>query len=217
MLFLVSLALTGGLDAYALGCVTAAERVARALAILWNAALNLLLWSRLLPAYGPALGAVLALVGLGSLTPLARHRAYHAALGWASWLMPMTWPALGLGFVTFVAARAWRRGLRTRLDRATGTLETSGLPPFRGFRGGFNLGPLTFLLGVPATPFPEIGISAHEAGHSLNVAAFGSVWHLGNGIEQNLRPWARGADAYGELLAEGYRPDGRSPWIPHWS
>jgi hypothetical protein len=103
------------------------------------------------------------------------------------------------------------------VDSTSGTVETSGLPRI-GFRGGFNLGNFTFLLGTPPTPFTDVGISSHETGHTLNVAAFGSVWHLvGNGIEQNVKPFVRGARAYGEMLAESRRPEARQPVLPHWS
>jgi len=133
----------------------------------------------------------------------------------------MSWPSTALGFVLFLTAwgsAAWARTIRLRLDASTGTIETSGLPGLGPFRGGFNLGNFTFLVGASPTPFGTVGISSHEAGHTLNVAAFGSVWHLiGNGIEQNVPPFARGAHAYGELLAESLRPDPSQPWLRQWS
>lgn len=135
--------------------------------------------------------------------------------------MPMSWPATALGTIVFLIARgsaAWARTIRLRLDASTGTIETSGLPRLCRFRGGLNLGNFSFLLGTCATPFSAVGISSHETGHTLNVAAFGSVWHLlGNGIEQNVWPFNRGMHAYGELLAEGLRPDPLQPWLRQWS
>jgi len=135
--------------------------------------------------------------------------------------MPMSWPSTALGLVVMAAAMAtapWTGSIRLRVDPSTGTIETSGLPRMGAFRGGFNLGNLTFLVGTPATPFGTVGISSHETGHTLNVAAFGSVWHLiGNGIEQNVWPFERGAQAYGELLAESRLPDPSQPWLPQWS
>jgi hypothetical protein len=106
-----------------------------------------------------------------------------------------------------------------RVDAATGTVETSGgIARVFGFSGGFNLGNFTFLVGVEPTPFQVLGISSHETGHTLNVAAFGSVWHLaGNAIEQNLRPFGRGVAAYGELLAESRRPRASYPSLLQWS
>lgn len=246
----LGIALLGSLALYALGSVSlrgaardragavhfnSLERVARVGAIALNAGLNLALWvwiSRphqlapgqvLLPTYsGSFLGAALAFIGLLAAIPrLARRADAQALLGWASWLMPMSWPSTVLGLFVFVTAwgsAMWIRTIRLRLDVSTGTIETSGLPRMGRFRGGFNLGNFTFLVGTPPTPFSAVGTSSHETGHTLNVAAFGSVWHLlGNGIEQNVPPFARDAHAYGELLAESLRPDPTQPWLRQWS
>jgi hypothetical protein len=218
--FLV-LAIVGGIAFYVLGSLgvrgssNGVEYAARSLAIALNAALNLAVWCWLSPSWGFVLGLPLAAVGvLAAIRSVAKRAGYQSTLGWASWLMPMSWPASILGLLVFAAAMI--RGSRARVDAGTGTIETYGLPRI-GFRGGFNLGNFTFLLGTPPTPFTAIGISSHETGHTLNVAAFGSVWHLvGNGIEQNVKPFARGVLAYGELLAESRRPDPTQPVLPHW-
>ena len=221
------IALLGGIVFYALASLGvrakrhALERAARVGAIALNAGLNVVIWAWIQPAWGALLGGALGAIGLMSaVPPIARRRRFQALLGWASWLMPMSWLATGAGLVLFAAvliASPWLRTVRVRLDPSTGAIETSGLPRI-GFRGGFNLGNFTFLLGTPPTPFTAAGISSHETGHTLNVAAFGSVWHLiGNGVEQNLWPFRRGAHAYGELLAESRRPDSAQPTLPHWS
>jgi hypothetical protein len=242
---LLTAAVLAGLGFYALGSISLRravrggagvirsnplERVARVGAIALNAGLNLVLWvwiSRV-PQLAPAqvlihgLGGALAGIGLLAAIPnLARRSGIQAVLGWASWLMPMSWPSTALGLFVFVTAwgsAMWTRTIRLRLDLSTGTIETSGLPPLGRFRGGFNLGNFTFLVCTSPTPFSAVGISAHEAGHTLNVAAFGSVWHLlGNGLEQNVPPFARGVRAYGELMAESLRPDPSQSWLGQWS
>ena len=230
-------ALLGGVLLYAVGSLSirarlakasrgvipsnAVEATARAGAILLNACLNLVIWMRLAPEWGLIPGVVLAAIGvLSAVRPVARHGRYQAVLGWTSWLMPMSWPATGIGLAVF--AISWISTLwgtrDVRVDRTSGVVEVAGLPILADFRGGFNLGSFTFLLGAAPTPFAAVGISAHETGHTLNVAAFGSVWHLlGNGIEQNMRPFARGVRAYGELLAESRRPDPSRPVLRQWS
>jgi len=224
------IAILGSLGAYALGSLAlrgavASQRaatlranplelVARFTAIALNAGLNVFLWHILVPSWGLIVGAVLAVIGLGSFSPLATRDRYQSVLGWSSWLMPMSWPSTALGAIVFVVTCLLGR---VRADAATGTIETSGLPPMFGFRGGLSLGNFTFLMGAPPTPFRAVGISAHEIGHTLNVAAFGSVWHLlGNGIEQNLPRFGRGAKAYGELMAESHRPDPEALWLAQW-
>ena len=199
----------------------AVESVARVGAIAWNAWLNFMIWTHIAPAWGRLPGVIVATIGiLSAVRPVARCDAYQALLGWASWLMPMSWPATGLGLAAF--AISWISTLwgtrDVRVDRTSGVVEVAGLPVVADFRGGFALGSFTFIVGVAPTPFSAVGISAHEAGHAMNVAAFGSAWHLlGNGIEQNVRPFARGAHAYGELLAESRRPDQSQPVLLQWS
>lgn len=222
MISLLILAVVGGVAFYVLGSLGVSgssigvEYAARSLAIALNAVLNLAVWCWLSPSWGFILGLPLAAVGvLGAIRAVAKRPGYQRVLGWASWLMPMSWPASILGLLVFAGAMI--RGSRARVDAGSGTIETYGLPRI-GFRGGFNLGNFSFLLGTAPTPFTAIGISSHETGHTLNVAAFGSVWHLiGNGIDQNVKPFARGARAYGELLAESRLPERDQPYLPQWS
>jgi len=109
-----------------------------------------------------------------------------------------------------------------RLDLTTGTIESAGgIIGITGFSGGFNLGNFTFLT-APVTSFTAAGLSAHETGHTLNVAAFGSVWHLlGNAVEENVPPFTlpgtANASAYGEMLAESHLPRVGRLTLLQWS
>jgi sugar lactone lactonase YvrE len=91
--------------------------------------------------------------------------------------------------------------------------------------------------GTPVWPFCPAGLEPgfaitfpgtvdgalfHEGCHGLNIAAFGSIYHLiGFADEWAVMPWGggavRGADAYAELCAEsGLRASGRN-WIDMWT
>ena len=198
----------------------ALESTARGSMIGLNAGLNLGLWMLLIPGdLGMLLGLPLATTGiLSGIGPIARSGQYQTALGWASWLMPMSWPVTALGLLVLVFRVLTGSIVRMRIDGGTGAVETTRGMPRAGFLGGFNLGNFTFLVGVEPTAFSLPGISAHETAHTLNVAAFGSAWHLlGNAIEQNLPPFRRGVAAYAELLAEGRRPRPSFPSLSQWS
>jgi hypothetical protein len=205
----------------------AAERGARGFLIALCAALNAGLWWVIPgggagPWLGVALGVPLGVSGLLAGVPrVARSPGYQALLGWSSWLRPLSWPATAVGLALWgvnfpFALRAGGAGA-LRLDRTTGTVEThGGITGITGFVGGFNLGNFTFITpGAPRTEFTRPGLSAHETGHTLNVAAFGSVFHYLGAIDENLPPFRRLSRAYAELLAESHLP-GRRLILRQW-
>ena len=55
----------------------------------------------------------------------------------------------------------------------------------------------------------------HEAGHTLNLAAFGSVFHLIGALDENAT--TRGANAFSERLAESNSTGVRGSNIPMWA
>lgn len=204
------------------------EGFMRGLIIGLTAALNLGIWALLgVGSLGLIVGLLCFLAVLGSISI---NVAYQAALGWASWLMPMSLPATALGAFLFIVNLLFSPlGFpitSLRLDVLTGTIETRGgiviavgmgLAP--AAFSGFNLGNFAFL-SVPPTPFAGPGgISAHETGHTLNVAAFGNVFHWINAVDENVPPFAKGSRAYGELAAESHFPSAPSirPFIRLWS
>jgi hypothetical protein len=203
------------------------EALARGYGIGLNAGLNIGLWGILLPVGGSVIGPVVGLVNfLAAVGPLAATGPFQFVLGWSSWAMPMSWPATGLGLMLFIVnlvTAPFFGGVAVRLDVTTGTIESAGgLVGITGFSGGFNLGNFTFQTAAPGTSFVAPGLSAHETGHTLNVAAFGSVWHLvGNAVEENVPPFTvpgtTNASAYGEMLAESHLPRVGRLTLLQWS
>jgi hypothetical protein len=204
------------------------EALARGYGIGLNAGLNIGLWGILFPAVGSVIGPVVGLVNfLAAVGPLAATGPFQFVLGWSSWAMPMSWPATGLGLVLFVinlVTAPFFGGVAVAVDLTTGTIQSAGgLIGITGFVGGFNLGNFTFITPAgSATPFGAPGLSAHETGHTLNVAAFGSVWHLvGNAVEENVPPFTvpgtTNATAYGEMLAESHLPRAGRLTVLQWS
>jgi len=194
------------------------ELLMRGFLIGLTAGLNFAIWALLPVPLGWLIGLVLAIIALPALFPaIARNVLYQAFLGWSSWLRPMSWLATGVGVILFVLnlplALAASGVAALRLDRLTGTIETTGgaLIGVTGFIGGFNLGNFTFLTpgppaGLPFGPPPAGGsLSSHETGHTLNAAAFGGVFHWINAFDENP-PGSRRTFAYGELTAESHFP-----------
>lgn len=173
------------------------------------------------------IGFVVGAVGLLCvIPPLTRWAPFKAILGWLSWVMPMSWLATALGLLVFLINVVGAPGLR--LDVTTGTIETTGgffvmwLASLTGSTGGgWNLGSFSFLAGPVGsgirTPFGSPGISAHESGHALAVAAYGSFFHYVDAVDENVPPLSRGARAYGELVAESHFPGSGRYYLPVWS
>jgi hypothetical protein len=189
------------------------ELVMRGLMIGVTAGSNFGIWS-LIPIPGPFIGLYVGILGfLTVFPPISRNGIHQGFLGWSSWLMPMSYLATAVGFVLFVinlpfAVAAFGLGA-VRPDFLTGTIETTGgaVIGVTGFSGGFNLGNFTFITpGPPAgLAFGAPSLSAHETGHTLNVAAFSAAFHWINAIDENP-PITRRTLAYGELTAESHFP-----------
>ncbi len=159
------------------------------------------------------MGVAGAAVNLAAAVPgLSALAAYRAVLGWSSWVLPMSWLATGVGLVfAGINGLSHLGGLiglnvpavrRVRLDGRTGVVSIEGgaIVPFRS--RGFNLGSVTFVRTGCEAVIP------HEAGHALNVAAMGGIFHYVGAIDENVPPLRRGQDAYAEIVAEswGLRP-----------
>jgi hypothetical protein len=191
-----------------------------------NAGLNTVLAGII---FGPIAGTVTGVVNvLAAFDFFSRSRLYHAVLGWSGWFMPMSWPATSAGFFCFflnaipavftVNRNEAVRVQRVVIDRGTATVLMEGGWTFLpGFRGGFNLGNFAFLT-------PGSGVAAHETGHTLNVAAFGSIFHLIGAIDQNIIRSVP-ENAYAERCADSHVPDasayrsaaGHEPVVPLWA
>lgn len=177
------------------------EPLWRGILLALNAAGNAaLLW----PWWPPA--AALALLPWLAASPLAGQASFRQLLGWSGWLLPLSWPATALGLGAF--ALNLLRPARLRriwIDRATGTVVlVGGWLWWPGFQGGYSLGQFAFLSPHALELLP------HETGHTLNNAAFGSLFHFIGAADELLLAWLfpsrAWADAYAEQLAESHNP-----------
>lgn len=210
------------------------EEFARCFMFGLNASLNsviLLALSLLLP---PGLGSLLAgwaflLISMACIPAIATDRIFQGFLGWSAWTFPMSHFATVIGLALFVInapfALASLGPGALRFDFTTGVVEsTGGLVGVTGFvNGGFSLGNFTFLsplagvgTGIQSS-FIAPGVSSHETGHSLNTAAFGGIFLWINAVDQNLPPFLRGQDAYGELTADSHFPNNASRQVRLWT
>jgi hypothetical protein len=183
-----------------------------------NAGLNAIIATAI---FGPVIGIALGVINfLAAFDTIANSAVYQGILGWASWLMPMSWLATAVGLIFFVlnvipAIFTLNQVDAVKieslsLDWKTGTIMMEGgwlfLP---GFTGGYNLGNFAYIT-------PGSSVAEHETGHTLSNAAFGSIFHFIGAIDENaLR--ANPADAYSERLAESHDPSTTDPDIlPMW-
>jgi RHS repeat-associated protein len=184
----------------------------------FNAGLNASIGTML---FGPVIGIALGVINfLAAFDGIAGNKIYQGILGWASWIMPMSWLATAVGLILFVinvivAGVTFQQWQAAKIDKIsihweTGAIViTGGLIHPLGGSSGFNLGQFAFL---------SSGSSAeeHETGHGLNVAAFGSIFHFVAAIDQNV--FGSGADTYSERLAESHDPSKADPtqWWDMW-
>lgn len=204
-----------------------AERLCRTLLIALNAAANLVLLGWLGAPIAIA-GAVAGVNLSAALPSLGRIPAFSTILGCTSLAMPMSWPATAAG-IAAALLDAGGAALRPRWERTSdfgiGVDPRTLTVIVRGgvlylFPCGYNLGNVVFIHDrfVDAGGVCEPALVAHETGHTLNVAAFGSVFHFVGAFHQNLGPPAGGAGAraYAELLAESRRRAPDRPWLRGW-
>ncbi|MEO1576211.1 MAG: hypothetical protein AAFU65_14795 [Pseudomonadota bacterium] len=159
---------------------------------------------------------------LASIGPLSRFGVYQGLLGYLNWLLPMSWPivAFGMGFSLFSAllhgVTAGKVGyLRIegmRMDWATGTVFMKGglVANLNPEDTAFNMGNFSFVDRVSSNWHIE-----HEAGHTLNLAAFGFIFHLMGALDENATP--RGENALAERIADSNHSSTGGSNIPMWA
>lgn len=183
-----------------------------------NAGFNAILASAV---FGPMIGVALGVINfLAAFDTIANSEIYQGILGWASWLMPMSWLATAVGLIVFVLniiPAIFTLNMvdavkieNISIDWGTGTIVMEGgwlfLP---GFRGGYNLGNFAYIT-------PGSTVTDHETGHTLSNAAFGSIFHFIGAIDENAVS-ADPADAFAERIAESHDPSTTDPDIlPMW-
>jgi hypothetical protein len=199
------------------------EFLARGMLIGIAASVNALVLA-LLPWFPTGFVPVVFVVQMLALVPvIAINRGYQSVLGLLGWVLPLNFLMLPLGVLMFlVAAPFAMAGISAgtgsiRFDFVTWTIETSGGLVLRTFSpaAAFNIGNFTFLPAVPATSFTA-GVSAHEAGHTLNGCAFGGFVYWIGAYDQNVPPLRRRSLAYTEMLANGHFGGVPGPSIPMW-
>jgi hypothetical protein len=151
---------------------------------------------------------------------IAGFGVYQGVVGWANWLLPMSWliVALGLAFLLLSALGFAVTGgqveylaiSRLFVDWSTGTLFVRGgwIANLNVYDTAFNMGNFAFIDKDSADDH-----ASHEAGHTLNLAAFGSLFHLIGFVDEVIL--SRGRGAYSERLADSHA-NSASPNIPMW-
>ena len=194
-----------------------------------NAGLNFSILSAMgLGALGVAVGVVNFLAAFDSV---AGNEVYRGILGWSNWLMPMSWLVVGLGLVMWLVnglghllfwslPSLWGDGIERfrihgmRIEWSTGTIATRGgwVSNANAWDTAFNMGNFVYVdeNSVDATGAPDWHLD-HEMGHSLNLGAFGSVFHFVGFVDEVA---IRGGGAYAEEAADSHTGDPSS--VPMW-
>ena len=175
-----------------------------------------------------AAGVVAAVIGalnfLAVFPAISNSEMFQGFLGWANWFMPMSWLVVALGFGFFVVSvlghlvlylgPKWQvfRILGLQAEWKTGTWFMHGgwVSNANPIDTAFNMGNFSFVDQKSGQLHME-----HEAGHTLNLAAFGSVFHFIGALDENV--FGGGASAYSERFAESNVPaTSQSDIIPIW-
>lgn len=172
---------------------------------------------------GLVIGITLGVINfLAAFDTIAHSEVYQGILGWTNWFMPMSWLVIGLGatlwvlnvlgfLFTFGQVDALKiDGMR--VDWKTGTIFTKGgwISNLNAWDTAFNMGNFAFV----DTNFSDPNWAMeHEAGHNLNLAAYGSIFHFIGFIDEMIS----GASAFSEQLAEGNDPSATGPTLPQWT
>ena len=172
---------------------------------------------------GIVVGAAIASLNLLTVIgPVSQSEVFQGFLGWLTWLMPMSWLVVGLGFLFYVICflgHAFTFGQAAYLkvqdlaaDWKTGTFFIKGglISNMNPLDTAFNMGNFSFVDYQSSGWHKE-----HEAGHTLNLAAFGSIFHLIGALDENLL--RRMGKAYSERIAESNDSGTSGDNIPMWS
>jgi len=155
---------------------------------------------------------------------------FEAVLGYLTWVMPSAFVINVIGFIFVIidiVSFFFGVPLRFAFEWWIGVVTVHGGVVHPTLIGGiptaFNTGLFIFVHPVFAekTPINVPGSTAfwtadgllfHESGHTMNVAAFGSWWHLTGAIDEAIQ----GSAAFAEMLAESHMHGSTAPWFPLW-
>lgn len=154
-------------------------------------------------------GGVVILLSASAFLWLSRHTRYHTLLGWANWLLPLSWPVnlpgalmllVNLLFAPLGYVHPLFRPIRIKvlIDPSTSSFSCFGglIRPVKGF-SGLNMGNFIFI-----NPGWE-HLLRHEIGHLFSLASMGGPFHYIGGLDEGLvqsNYW----EAYAEHLADSY-------------
>lgn len=216
--------------AYILGATTIGNNAGeffRGLLIGVNAGMNWTVGAIVYPAIlGPATGHIVAIVVaaipfLATFGIISKSVVYQGFLGYLNWFLPMSWliVATGLLFLILGALGAliglagvqFFKVERLALEWRTGTLFLRGgwISNLNPIDTAFNMGNFAFV----DTKYAGMAMD-HEAGHTLNLAAFGSLFHIIGAIDENA---LRGENAFSECLAESHVAGSARPVLEMWA
>lgn len=189
----------------------------RGLLIGFNAGLNGFLgaavYAWLLGPAGVAVGGILGVLNFLAVFPVfSRSEVFQGFLGWLCLFQPMAYLVAGLGLlfyltnlllhpVALITGTKFLRVLGLRVDWKTGTFfQRGGLcSNLNPAHTAYNMGNFSFV-DQSTTIWPI----EHEAGHTLNLATFGSLFHLFGAFDEIVI--GTGADDLAERLAESNNP-----------
>lgn len=154
--------------------------------------------------------------------PISRNGFFQGIAGYLNWLLPMSWPvvALGFGLTVFsyllhaitIGKVGFLKVQKMRFDGKTGTVFIKGglVSNLNYAKTAFNMGNFSFVFYTSSAWHIE-----HEAGHTLNLAAFGSLFHFIGAVDENVIQ--RGHRAFAERIAESNDSGSGIINIPMWS
>jgi hypothetical protein len=176
--------------------------------------------------FGPWIGIGLGVINfLATFDGIAHNSVYQGILGWSSWAMPMSWAATALGLVFYafnlvmagVTGNQWKAA---KIDKLAIDWKTGSIVMVGGLirtQTAFNLGNFVFINKAWTDNPASSGYDAvlnHETGHTLNNAAFGLGFSVGDFIGETVT--GGGASDYGEQMAESHTNRPGRPTIPMW-
>ncbi len=179
-----------------------------------NAGMN----AAFLAMMGPVGAVIGVFVGvvifLGSIDSIASSEIYQGILGWSNFLMPMSWLVVGLGAIMWILnglghlifweiPNLWGGGIQFfritgfQIDWSTGMLATRGgwIANANTIDTAYNMGNFAYVDNNSTGWHLD-----HEAGHNLNLAVFGSIFHFIGFIHE--MGTGAGAGAFSEVLAD---------------
>lgn len=184
--------------------------------------------------FGSTLGVLFAIAiavlnFLAAIEAVSTSEVYQGFLGWLNFVNPMAWLVTGVGFVLFIlnllggliglAGVKLFRIAGFHADWRTGTFFTRGgfvsNLNYIGAGSAFNMGNFAFTYDKPPVRAADY-VSDHEAGHTLNLGAFGWVFHYIGALDENVVP-KRGHDALSERLADSNAAPTDPRNIPMWA